>query len=543
MRKYGRWVIVGLALLILIALAVRSSIQSPMTPQASEAWSRGRIIGQMPVKRAVTLQPAPDGGMFLVWPNLDGQLELVHLGVDGEVLLDSVIPLSAKKARDPQLQVGADGRLRLLWREQEGQQAGIHYALLQADGTPVGQSRIISEPGSNISDAPRLVQGEDGRLHALWADDAGIYWAMLDDAGETVAGPTFLIPDASFPMVRRDAEGRLHLAWLYQVRVGAISIYYAALDPEQGKLNTPEEIAEIVVSGPMQLEGVGLGLSQDAGYVFWSDYNARYYRYTFQYACFPLDAPQQRRIVSWELRMGAGPLTIAPLDGQQSPLPVALSEETWSKGQEVELQVALITVGMERDNAPEQFVSATSQASVTPILVADDRSNLHMAWVETAGFGEFRVVYASNAPEVMENYNTLTLPDIVDAALDGLFRLSTVAVSLFASLGMWASIPLIGLVAYHFVTSEETLETRRARAAVTVALVVEMASSFMLPPRIGVDIAWPALRWILPAVSAAVTAAVTASVVRRRREIHLFGAFFLFTIMYSALQTVLFLLF
>lgn len=64
----------------------------------------------------------------------------------------------------------------------------------------------------------------------------------------------------------------------------------------------------------------------------------------------------------------------------------------------------------------------------------------------------------------------------------------------------------------------------------------------LLPPRIRLDVTWTALRWIAPAVSAGITAAVMVRFVRRR-ESHLFGTFFQFTIPNSVLQTALFLLF
>lgn len=541
MKKHRVWIVVGVALLIAVTLLVRNAIESPMTPRGAEEWSRGRIIGKMSVKRPVALEFAPDGGVLVGWPNLDGRLELAHIGVDGEVLADRVIPIATRKARDPQLLVGQDGRLRLLYREQQGQDAGIYYTMVEADGTPLGRSQLISEPGSRISDAPLLVQGKAGLVHVLWADDSGIRWAVLDEAGE-VTSSILLIPEGSSPMVRSDAAGRLHLVWLYRVRGGAVTIYYGVLDPEQGELSEPEEIAEVVVSALVDLEAVGLGLDRDMGYVFWSEYNSRYYVYTFQYAVFPLDAPQQRRIVPWELRRGAGPLTIAPLEGQQSPLPVALSEHTSGEGDQVEMQVSLITVGAGHDTV-EKIVSGSSQSSTEPVLIADGRSNLHMAWVETSGFGEFRVVYASTAPEVMANYNVLTPVDILDAALNSVFRLSTVIVSVLVSLGMWAVVPLIGLGIYHFVTSDEMLGTGRAQAAVIVALAVEVALSFVFPPRLGVDITWSVLRWVVPAVCAVVTAALMVIIVRRRDQTHLFGAFFLFTIVYVVLQTILFLLF
>ncbi|MDY7076386.1 MAG: hypothetical protein SXV54_05620 [Chloroflexota bacterium] len=541
MKKYTRWIVIGVVLLALAAMVAWAfSQETSMTPQASEAWSRGRIIGATSIKRGVSLQPAPDGGVFLVWPNMDDDIQLARIGADGEVLLDHVLPIQTRKARDPQLRVGSDGRLHLLWREQEGQHAGIHHNLLQADGTPVGQSQLISEPRRRISDAPRLIRDAENRFHALWADDAGIHWAMLDDAGGMTVEPTLLIPDGSVPMVQMDATGRLHAIWQYQVRGSSIIIYYAVLDPEQGELGPTEEITEVVISGPLQLEEVAFGLSQDKGYVFWSDYNSRYYRYTFQYASFPVDAPRQRRINLWELRVGAGPLAIAPPDGQQSLLPVALSELVMGAGQEVELQIALITVGQEA--AAEQVVTASSQASMKPVLIVDDRSYLHIAWLETGGFGEYNVVYASTAPEVVENYNSLTFIDTLNAAFDGVFRFSTVIVSLVAALATWAMIPLVGLVVYHVVTSEETLDTARSWTVVSATLILEVALGFVFPPRIGVETTWSAARWIVPSVTAVVAITITGGILRRQKDKHLFGTFFLFTGLNCLLQLVLYLL-
>jgi hypothetical protein len=542
MKKYGRWIIIGIVLLILATLIIRSSIQSPMLPRASEAWSRGRIMGQMSVKRPVTLLPAPNGGMLLIWSNVNGRLELAHLGVDGEILSDRIIPIMTRQARDPQLQVGSDGRLRLLWREQAGQDAGIYYALLQADGTPVGQPQAVSNPERQISEAPILIQDKKGLSHALWADDTGIQWAVLDDTGETAVEPTLLVPDGSSPMVQMDNTGRLHLIWQYQVMGRTVTIYYATLDLEQGELGTPEGITEIVVSGPMQLEAMGLGLSQNVGYVFWTEYNTKYYEYSFKYASFPLDAPQQKHVIPWQLKRGIGPLTIVPLDGQQSPLPVALSEHTMGEGEQVEIQVTLITLEAEGGDR-EQIVSGSTQASMKPLLIADEQSNLHMAWLETGGFGEFNVVYASTAPQVLKNYNALNAVDVIDAMFDGAFRLSTAIVSLLVALGAWAIVPVVGLVIYHLITHEETLDTRRAQVVIIVALLVVVVMSFVMPPRIGVDVTGSVLNWVLPAVSTVVTTVATVSIVRRRGEMHLFGAFFLFAIMHSVLETVLFLVF
>jgi hypothetical protein len=116
-------------------------------------------------------------------------------------------------------------------------------------------------------------------------------------------------------------------------------------------------------------------------------------------------------------------------------------------------------------------------------------------------------------------------------------------VSLLVALGAWAIVPVVGLLIYHLISHEETLDTRRAQVVVIVALLVVVVMSFVMPPRIGVDVTGSTLNWVLPAVSAVVTTVATVSIVRRRDETHLFGAFFLFTIMHSVLETVLFLVF
>lgn len=143
----------------------------------------------------------------------------------------------------------------------------------------------------------------------------------------------------------------------------------------------------------------------------------------------------------------------------------------------------------------------------------------------------------------MENYNALTSQDVVDKIFSNVFRLSTAVVSVFAAFATWAIVPLIGLAAYHLVTSEETLDTVRARVALVAVLAMEVILTFALPPRIGIDITWAALRWTAPTVTAVVTASVTTCVLRRGESNHLFGTFFLFTVLNSLLQVGLYLLF
>jgi len=544
MKRYVRWIIAGVVLLVLAALVVWTfSQETAMTPRASEAWSRGRIIGQTPLKRHVALQPAPDGGVYLIWQNLEERLELVHIGVDGKVLLERVLPVGAQKARDPQLQVGADGRLNLLWREGEHPRSTVHYVLLEADGTPVSQPQVLSDPASPVLDAPRLILDAEGQRHAIWADEAGIQWAALSAEGILLDAPTLLAPEGRFPAARADSRGWLHLAWQRLEIAAAQPVYYVALDPESGVVDEPEEIAQVFLRTGQRLGEPAIGLTPETGYVLWWVQDFRSIYSWSEYASFPLEFPQQRQVEELQLRRGENPAGVYTLEKLRTPLLMALSESVPDPdGTDVpRSQVAVIVLG--QDEAEEQVVSASTQASMKPVLTVDDRSHMHLAWLETAEFGQYRVVYASTAPEVMENYNALTLWDILDAVFSKVFQLSIVVVAAWAAFIVWAIFPLLGLLAYHLVTGEETLDTVRSRVALGTALAVEVALTFRMPPLIGVEVAWSVLRWGVPAVTATVTTVVMVSVLRRRVDRHLFGAFFLFTVVNSVLQVILYLLF
>ncbi|MDY7076385.1 MAG: hypothetical protein SXV54_05615 [Chloroflexota bacterium] len=542
MKKYVTWVVVGVALAILIALAVWASAQAAMVPRSSEAWSRGQIIGRTPVKRHVALQPAPDGGVFLIWQNLERRLELVHIGMDGDVLLNRVLPAGTAEALDPQLQVGADGRLRLLWLEGEANHATAHYVLLEADGTPVNPSQMLSDPASPVLDTPQLIIDAEGRYHTIWADGEGIQWATLSAGGTLLSGPTMLVPQGRFPSVRTDNQGRLHLAWQRRGRARADSIYYAVLDPESGVKGEPEEIAQIILRTGQVLRGPIIGLTPETGYVLWEIQD---YKYVFSmggYAFFPLGLAQQRQIEELGLREGRNPAGMCSLERLQTPLLVALSESVPDPEVMDVLRSQIAVVALEQGKVEEQVATASIQASLKPTLVVDDNSHLHLAWLETTEFGEYRVVYASTAPEVMKNYDALTLVDVLDAVFSNLFRLSILVVALVAVLIIWALLPFLVLLVYHLVTSEETLDTVRSRVALVVVLVLVVVLTFAYPPRIGVEASWPALRWAAPVVAAAVAALVTVRVARRQKYSHLFTTFFLFTGVNSLVQVVMYLL-
>ena len=544
MKKYRVWIIVGVLLLTLIVLAVWASSQTPKVDRSSEMWSRGQVIGSTSVKRRAALRTASDGSAFLIWQNMGGRLELAHIGTDGQVLLTHVLPIGAGESSDPQLEIGADGRLRMLWREGEYPDSTVHFVLLEADGTLVSRPQTLSNPVVSVLDAPRLI-ADEGRYHAIWADDDGIQWAMLDGEGALLAEPTLVTAQGRFPSAQLDERGRLHLIWQWQLRSHVEAIYYVALDPQDagGAVAEPVEIAELILRTGQGLGEPVVALTPDMVYVFWVVRDFKYVASEGQYVSFPLGSPQQNDVEPLPLRYGRYPEGLYLLRGPQTPLQVALSAGFHDPDVDdvVRSQVAVLALG--QGGAREQVVTASTQASLKPVLVADRQANLHLVWLESTEFGRYRVVYGSTAPGVMKTYNTLSLWDVLDSVFSNVFLLATMLVAVVAVVIMWALLPFLVLVIFHLVTSEEVLGTARALWALIVALTFEVALTFIQPPRIGVEADWALLPWVAPGVSALVSALVLARTARGREHMHLFVAYFLFTATNIVLQMLLYFLF
>jgi len=548
-KRYGVWTIVGVTLLILIVLVAWASSQTPMIPRASEEWSRGQVIGQTPVKRQVALRAAQDGSLFLIWQNMGRGLELAHIGADGQVLQDYVLAVGGNEASDPRLQVGADGRLHLLWREGEHPHSTVRYVLLNADGTPVSQPQTLSDPAIPVLDAPCLVADAEGQQHVIWADAAGIQWTVLSAEGTPLAEPISLSAAGRSPAVQMDQRGHLHLVWQQEVRAHVEALYYAVLDAQAGRMvSGPEVIAQMVMRTGQGLEEPVIGLTSEMCYVFWVIQDFRYVASEGEYMAFPLGAPRSGQIEALQLREGRYPDGLYALAGaggsaaSQASLLAALSESVPDPQVADVVRSQIAVIALDREGVREQVVTASAQASLKPVLATDGRSNLHVAWLESTEFGRYRVVYASTAPEVLENYNTLMLWDVLDAVFSNVFKLSTLIVALVAVLIMWGVLPFLGLVLYHLFTSEETLITARSWGALIIVLGLEVALTFIQPPRLGVEATWAGWRWVAPAIAAAVAAFVVANIARRRKPMHLFAAYFVFTGIDALLQMLIYFL-
>jgi hypothetical protein len=285
---------------------------------------------------------------------------------------------------------------------------------------------------------------------------------------------------------------------------------------------------------------------------------------------FPLGLPRQKRVNVLRLQYGLNPTGINPINRQQAPLTVALSEEVTGASWRVDSQIAVLTVIPEdtpeheiwggapergvglaaliqaglalrpdgEEGGVEQVITASRRPSLVPVLIADDDANLHVAWLETGGFGQYRVVYASNAPAVRQVYNALTLWDVIDITLSGVLQFFSILWIAFPVLFLWSLAAFVVLVLYHIVTGEEDLRTTRSRVVLGAVLAAEVVLTVLFPPSVAV--AWSPWYWFALFATVILAAVVILRVLRRRVDSWLFTVFFVFTAIHIILRLILY---
>jgi len=469
------------------------------------------------------MQLTPTGEVLLIWPGTGESLLLVRVGANGEVLEDSLLPIAGASAHDPQMHVGADGRLHLLWRERRESGPAVHYALLEPDGTPVVGPQVLSDPTDWALHAPQLAADTEGHVHILWTSRAGIEWVVLSAEGARLAGPILLVPGGRYPAVQTDGSGRLHLAWQRALDANRRSIYYARLDSETGELAAPQEVGRAFRSLGQRIEGPVISLGLETVHVLWGELGQSSGR--IRHAFFPLGQPEQAQTGALQLARGQGPREMRPLEGQQPLSLVTFSEFVPLSSGDLLPQVAVASLGP--GWTPEEIVTASEWPSVDPVLAADGGGNLHLVWLEPGGFEQYRVTYASTAPEVRRNYDAVTAWDVVNPVLTRIFRLPMVIMALVPMLLRWVVIPFVGVIVYHLLTGDEWLDHALPRVVLVVTLALEVTLTLLMPLRI--ETASLELTHVAPVVTAVIAGLILARFLLRPEDKSLFAAFLLFT--------------
>ena len=555
---------------VAVGTLVGCAAEARPTPRNAPDWSRGIPLGETPLQLPVALQ-VDAGTATVAWADMEDRLRVARMGSEGSILEERTLELSTVAPRAPILLPHSAGGFHLLWLDGEGRDVAVYHSMLGPELRAVTMGRRLSPP-EHLVTSLRAVPGSGGRTEIVWAagptERPGLFHLGLEDDGSTVAEPTLLAAEAEAPSLRMDVEGRLHLVWRQRRTYLSDDLYHALLDPEVGRLQDPSRLATVSRLSGQVLEGPDIVLVGDKGTLLWAVEDrvrggSRLYGVPLSTEPSGTAGPQRLLLPSTHRpEYGAsdgqgGPQRLAPMDGgggsgftTQPRAGDAGEDRAWvavttevSTGARRDLQIAVVALSSQGPLG-YQIVTATRRASLEPVLGADLQGALHLAWLETAGFGVYQVVYASTADGVRETWNRLTLRDVADAGLQWTNTLLlTVGFLPFMLIG-WVAVPLAGLILFFLWTGEEELVAASSRLVLALAILLETVSMAYLVPSARIGPSATSLtgwlgRWETPLLVAIPAGGALVLYLRWSERPSLFPAFLVFALTHGTLRLAL----
>lgn len=505
-----------LAITCLLCQVVTLS-QAGMIPQRSlkpsPDWSRGLRVSEGERRRADVAMAIDEGDLYLVWSLPRGEEAFLHfarLDREGHLVTDRDLSGGVSVPRQNHILVGPDSSLHLftLARREADVHRGLFHLTLSPEGEPLSEPELLSIPGWEVKSYD-LNGDVDEALHIFWSgeDESGPGLFYLRLGGGVTSDSELLVTGGMEPAARMDREGRLHLIWIEESEREEEAIYVAnfpgaMVTPTRGvKLLEIEKGIGGVRSGPV------LGLDSGYGYLVWAieeRIGLEAGIVTAWYAFFPLEKPQPttpRRFVlpavekpvyteyespygyhhlmllSADLPSGEQPIDMAAtIDTQGEELPVAFRIYV-DYGRHRKFQIAM-AVFKEGRLVGYQSAGKSRYPSSRPTLLADDKGNLHLAWLDSTGGGSTHLYYASTSPLVKAHLDRLTGEDLLSGAarmMDGFlfgFLLAPSIALLLVPAFVWV---FFCTAVIHF----DDLGTRRGKIGLVVALLIYLVTKLL----------------------------------------------------------------
>jgi hypothetical protein len=414
-----------------------------------------------------------------------------------------------------------------------------------------------------------------GTVEVFWSDNVpsrpDIYHIALDWSGEVVVPTELLVPGGLLPVAQVDRLGYIHLAW--RVDTGDVPrFHYAIYDPQRRALG-PDVVAGQpsiqmgMLGGPTagaQFDGPELGLDEDSVYLAWVlEMREREIRNFTFYVTFPVPSlPERPGTGAFEyppppvtdeavhVQGGDPAMTAHPrfLDGQPERQILTCFTQVSSPGNPEMLQIATVDP-LPGQVGGQEIVNRSRGASVRPSVALDARGQLHLVWIDTAGFERYNVVYASNSSQAKETLNRVTAYDVMNR---GLNTVMSVITSLFFTpvALIWVLVPMVWLVVFTLATHAVDVGDGPGGLGLVVAMLLQLGVKLLLFGDLlsrfpSVSLLTPSLnlllaRWISPVVLAAVSAGLVWIYVKRGRGRSVFAAYFVYAAIDSFLTLVVY---
>lgn len=564
--------------LILLALAATGcGLTRTTTPRASDQWSKGKLLGKAILNNQVALQVDEAGNSFIVWVGLEHELDFARLNEHAEVVVQPPLDLHINSPMKPQLLMDTTGQLHLAWLDKQELTMQLFYARLSADGEVLQEATVLSPPERRVTHSSMVLDPAGQTVELFWSDNVyirpGCYHAALDWSGAVVVPAEMLIPDGLSPSAQIDRQGFVHLVWRVEPEAEKPEFHYAVYDPQSRVLGPDILAGEPLVQmsllgGPTagaSFDGPWLGLDESSVYLTWVlevHERTEVLDFTF-YQAFPqpaLSRPEgvatfdyaPPKVTSEAVHVrGVDPsLTGQPqfLDGQPAHQVLACFTQAPGPGNMETLQIAAIDVGAEQVEGQE-IVNASRSASVRPNVAIDGQGNLHLVWIDTAGFEQYDVVYASTSPQAKETLNRVTTYEIVDKVLSAVMSFFTALFFVPVVLN-WVLIPFGWLVLFALTTRESEISDPHGRRALGVAMILQLGIKIfllsdllsqsplvsMLSPLLGIVLG----RWIVPVFLAAISVGVVWAYLKRTHSQSIFAAYLIYAVVDSLLTLIIY---
>ncbi len=507
----------------------------------SPDWSRGLRVSKGEGGRVDIAMAVDEGDLYLVWRLLRGEealLRFARLDGEGHLVFDRDLSSGLSLPRQNRLLVGPEGSLHLftLARREADAHQGLFHLTLSPKGDLLSEPELLSLPGWEVKSYD-LAGDPDETLHIFWSgedeDGPRLFYLRLERG--IASGPELLVLGGMEPAARIDRDGHLHLIWIEEGEREEEVIYVATFP---GAIVTPTRGVKLldirkgmggIRSGPV------LGLDSRYGYLIWTiEQRAGMAAGTAEgwYAFFPLEKPQPTTPLPFRLPAVEEPIyteyespysyhhlmllsTSLPSAEQPIGTPVLIGHELGTRDviniasasdfidmpatigtQGEELPVAFrlnIDYGYHRKFqivvavfkggrlVGYQLVGKSGYHSSRPTLLADDKGNLHLAWVDSTGGGSTHLYYASTSPLVKAHLDRLTGEDLLSGAAKMIFG-SILGLLLVPLIVLWLAPALIWGFVCTAVVRFDDLGTRGGRMGLALALLIYLGTKLLILP-------------------------------------------------------------
>jgi len=317
MKRLFGW-LVGLGLGLVLMGCAGNAAAYPYQWLKAPDWSRAKTIGITSAgdPAPLTLDEQGNPYFFLIGGEDEPRPQLIAYDTAMALRWDITLPVTLVLPDKPKL-FWQKGGLDLYWLSNRQ----LYFARLNEAGETLVTPTAIS-PATIEIDSYALVYDAEGTAH-IWFSSArrepGLY-AMTMTVERIVSAAAVVDPLGIRPVLIMDNNNTLHAVWANQVGGdGAFEIYYAYYPEAQYQPDQQALLLSFNVSATSIVQGPEFGLTTDLAYLFW----------TIEIRTGPSAGAMDSRYATFVPQQ---PETISPGMKLSVPVNSSLAYEAWDEG-------------------------------------------------------------------------------------------------------------------------------------------------------------------------------------------------------------------